>query len=304
MPLGGDDVSTHVFESGAPARIDRVLDVTEQARSIWRQFGVRAAVGAPIAVAGRLWGVMLVGSTDEARVPAGTEHRLAAFTELVATAIANAQSRAELEASRARLVTEADAARRRVVRDLHDGAQQRLVHSVITLELAQRALARDDGDTQPLIAEALEHVQQANAELRELAHGILPADLVRGGLRGGVDAVVERLDLAVTVDLPHERFPAEIEASAYFIIAEALTNIVKHARAESAAVSATVRDGMLQLEVRDDGIGGADPGGRGLVGLNDRATALRGRLSVHSPAGSGTVLTATLPISQGVADTA
>ena len=102
-------------------------------------------------------------------------------------------------------------------------------------------------------------MQQANEELRELAHGILPADLVRGGLRGGVDAVVERLDLAVDVDLPNERFPAEIEASAYFIIAEALTNIVKHAGAESAAVGATVNDGMLQLEVRDDGIGGADP---------------------------------------------
>jgi signal transduction histidine kinase len=241
---------------------------------------------------------MLVGSTDEARLPPGIEDRLAAFAELVATAIANAQSRADLEASRARLVTEADAARRRVVRDLHDGAQQRLVHTVITLELAQRALRRDDHDVEPLIAEALEHSQQANAELRELAHGILPADLVRGGLQGGVDAFVERLGLAVEVDLPPERFPAEIEASAYFIVAEALTNIVKHARAESAAVSASVQDGRLQLEVRDDGIGGADPGGRGLVGLNDRVTALRGRLSVHSPAGGGTVLTATLPVSQ------
>jgi signal transduction histidine kinase len=297
MPLGGDDVSAHVFESGAPARIDRVLDVAGQARSIWRQFGVRAAVGAPITVAGRLWGVMLVGSTDEARLPPGIEHRLAAFTELVATAIANAQSRAELEASRARLVTEADAARRRVVRDLHDGAQQRLVHSVIVLELAQRALDRDDGDAQPLIAESLEHVRQANEELRELAHGILPADLVRGGLRGGVDAVVERLGVAVEVDLPNERFPAEIEASAYFIVAEALTNIVKHARASSADVTASVHDGMLSLEVRDDGVGGADPGGRGLIGLNDRVTALGGRLSVLSQAGDGTVVTATLPIS-------
>jgi signal transduction histidine kinase len=304
MSLGGGDVSALVVDRRAPVRVDRMLDAGGQAGDTSREFGVYVAVGAPIKVAERLWGVVVAGATDEARLPPGTEHRLAAFTELVATAIANAQSRAELEASRARLVTEADAARRRVVRDLHDGAQQRLVHSVITLELAQRALDRDDGDAQPLIAESLEHVQQANEELRELAHGLLPADLVRGGLRGGVDAVVERLDLAVKVDLPNERLPAEMEASAYFIVAEALTNIVKHARAESAAVSATVHDGMLELEVRDDGIGGADPGGRGLVGLNDRATALRGRLSVHSPAGSGTVLTATLPISQGVADTA
>jgi signal transduction histidine kinase len=199
--------------------------------------------------------------------------------------------------------TEADAARRRVVRDLHDGAQQRLVHSVITLELAQRALDPDDGDAQPLIAETLEHVQEANRELRELAHGILSADLVRGGLRCGVDAVVERLDLAVKVALPPERFPVEIEASAYFIVAEALTNIVKHAQARSAEVSASIHDEMLQLEVRDDGIGGADPGGRGLVGLNDRVTP-RGRLSVHSPAGGGTVLTTTLPLSHGATDTA
>jgi signal transduction histidine kinase len=191
-----------------------------------------------------------------------------------------------------------------LVCDLHDGAQQGLVHSVITLELAQRALDRDDGDAPPLMAEALEHVHQANQELRELAHGILPADLVQGGLRGGVDAVVERLDLDVTVGLPPERFPAEIEASAYFVVAEALTNIVKHAHAESAAVTASVHDGTLELEVRDDGIGGADSDGRGLVRLNDRATALGGRLSVRSPAGAGTVLSAALPISQGAADTA
>ncbi len=163
---------------------------------------------------------------------------------------------------------------------------------------------RDDADAEPLIAEALGHVQEANEELRELAHGILPADLARGGLRGGVDAVVERLDLAVKVDLPHERFPAEIEASAYFIVAEALTNIVKHAHARSAEVSASVHDGTLELEVRDDGIGGADPVGHGLVGMNDRVTALGGRLSVHSPAGGGTVLTATLPISPVPADAA
>jgi signal transduction histidine kinase len=157
---------------------------------------------------------------------------------------------------------------------------------------------------QALIAEALGHVQQANRELRGLAHGILPTGLTRGGLRGAVDAVVKRLDLAVEVDLPPERFPAEIEASAYFIVAEALTNVLKHAHAESASVSALVVDGMLQVEVRDDGIGGADPSGRGLVGTNDRATALGGQLSVESPAGRGTVLTARLPISGGPADAA
>ena len=236
--------------------------------------------------------------------PPNTESRIADFTELVATAVLNAESQHQLTASRARLLTEADAARRRIVRDLHDGAQQRLVHSSITLGLAQRELDRDNGVAQALIAEALGHVQRANEELRELAHGILPVDLARGGLRGGIDAVVERLDLAVEVDLPPERFPAEIEASAYFIVAEALTNVVKHAHAESAAVSAWIDAGILQLEVRDDGIGGADPSGRGLVGLNDRVTALGGQFSVEGPAGGGTVLTATLPISAVPADAA
>ena len=214
----------------------------------------------------------------------------------------NAESQHQLTASRARLLTEADAARRRIVRDLHDGAQQRLVHSSITLGLAQRELDQDNGAAHALIAEAIGHVLRANEELRELAHGILPADLARGGLRGGIDAVVERLDLDVKVDLPPERFPAEIEASAYFIVAEALTNVVKHAHAESAAVSAWIDAGMLQVEVRDDGIGGADPSGRGLVGVNDRVTALGGQFSVESPVGGGTAMTATLPISAVPAD--
>jgi signal transduction histidine kinase len=214
----------------------------------------------------------------------------------MATAIANADSRDQLTASRARLLTEADAARRRVVRDLHDGAQQRLVHTVITLELAQRALGEDDGNAGSLVAEALVHARRANEELRELAHGILPAGLTRGGLRGGVDALAERLDLTVAVELPAERLPSEIEATAYFVVAEALTNIVKHAHAESATVSGSIEDGTLRLEVRDDGIGGADPGGHGLVGINDRVTALGGGLTVDSTAGGGTRIAATLPV--------
>ena len=259
--------------------------------------GIRSSVGCPIVVGGRTWGVIAVSMKREARFPPGTESGIADFTELVAVAVLNAESQHQLTASRARLVTEADAARRRIVRDLHDGAQQRLVHTSITLGLAQRELEQGNGAVEALIDEAIGYVQRANEELRELAHGILPVDLARGGLRGGIDAVVERLDLAVKVDVPPERFPAEIEASAYFVVAEALTNIVKHAHAESAAVSAAVENGVLRVEVRDDGIGGADPSGRGLVGIRDRVTALGGRFNVECPAGGGTVLTATLPIS-------
>jgi signal transduction histidine kinase len=293
---GGHNVTALVYETGQAARIDRYADASGAAAADAQRRGLRSAVGSPISIEGRLWGVMLVGSFDAEPLPASTERRLDSFTELMATAIANADSRDQLTASRARLVTEADAARRRVVRDLHDGAQQRLVHTVITLELAQRALGKNDSKAAPLVAEALAHAHRANEELRELAHGILPADLTGGGLRGGVDALVERLDLAVAVELPSERLPSEIEASAYFVVAEALTNIVKHAHARSAAVNARLQDDVLHIEVRDDGIGGADPDGHGLVGMNDRVTALGGQLSVHSPAGGGTRIAATLPI--------
>ena len=172
------------------------------------------------------------------------------------------------------------------------------MHTIVTLKFAQRALQQNDAEAESLLRQALEHAQQGNEELRELAHGILPAVLTRG-LEAGVDAVVMRLDLPVRVDVPAERFPAEIEASAYFIVAEALTNVVKHSRAGRAEVSASVADGMLRVEVRDDGTGGADRDGHGLVGIADRAVALGGRLEVESPVGGGTLVAAMLPLPAG-----
>jgi signal transduction histidine kinase len=221
---------------------------------------------------------------------------MAQFGQLLDTAIANADSRDQLTASRARLMTAGDEARRRVVRDLHDGAQQALVHAIVTLKLAQRALREDTGGAGSLLDDALSHAELGNQELRELAHGILPSVLTHGGLRAAVRSLATRLDLPVRVHVPKERFPAEVEASAYFIVAEALTNVVKHARAEGADVSATVVDGMLRVEVGDDGHGGADPGGHGLVGMSDRVAALGGRLHIDSPPGSGTRITASLPL--------
>ena len=229
-------------------------------------------------------------------MPADAESRIADFTRLVAASISNVQARSDLAASRARIVAAADSERRRVVRDLHDGAQQRLVHTIITLTLAQQALQASDEKAPSLVSEALEHARQGNTELRELAHGILPSALTRGGLQAGIYAVLSRLDLPVDLDVPAERFPPEIEASAYFIVAEALTNVVKHAHAEHAEVSAFVKDGTLRVEIRDDGIGGADPDGQGLLGIGDRVTALGGRLDIDSPPGGGTRLAATLPL--------
>jgi signal transduction histidine kinase len=291
----GDSVTSLVYRTGRSARFDDY----QAARSIpadARKLGLRAAVASPIVVNGRPWGAIAAGTSRVEPMPADAESRLAQFTELVATAISNVQARSDLAASRARIVAATDEERRRVVRDLHDGAQQRLVHTIVTLQLAQQTLREDDERAQSLIGEALEHARQGNTELRELAHGILPAVLTRGGLRAAVNSVATRLDLPVDIDVPAERFPAELEASAYFIIAEALTNVVKHAHAERAKVKASIEDGMLLLEVRDDGIGGADPDGHGLMGMSDRAAALGGLLKIESPAGGGTLVAATLPL--------
>jgi signal transduction histidine kinase len=293
----GESVTAIVRRTERPARMESWEGaqgaIAERARSL----GVRASVGAPIVVDRRVWGVIIASWRAEELPPADTEQRMAHFAELLETAIANADSRDQLTASRVRLLTEGDEARRRVVRDLHDGAQQRLVHAILTLKLAERALGEQDGDVESLIGEALEQVEHGNAELRELAHGILPPVLTRGGLRAGVNSLATRLALPVEVDIPAERFPEEIEASAYFIVAGALTNVVKHAQAERAEVRVSVPDGILHVEVRDDGIGGADAEGGGLIGLRDRATALGGWLDVESPASGGTLLSAALPLS-------
>jgi signal transduction histidine kinase len=203
---------------------------------------------------------------------------------------------AELTASRARVVAAGDEMRRRIMRDLHDGAQQSLVRTVITLKLARQALGEERGDAAEFLDEALEQADRANADLRELAHGVLPAVLSRGGLRAGVEALASRTPIPVSVDVFDHRLPPSLEATAYFITAEALTNVVKHAQANRAEVRASLDDAVLRLEVRDDGIGGAQTGGSGLVGLSDRAAAFGGTLEIESRPGSGTDVVATLPV--------
>jgi signal transduction histidine kinase len=293
--LEGASIAAQVLESGRPARVDSFEGASGPIAREAQVLGIRSSVGCPIVVGGRTWGVIAASTTREAGFPRNTESRIADFTQLVATAVSNAEARAELFDSRARVLTAGDDARRQVVRDLHDGAQQRLVHTIITLKLAQRAAGDgDDAAARELAGEALEQAEQANTELRELAHGILPASLVRGGLAAAVDALVSRLRVPVEVEVPEQRFPPAIEASAYFVIAEALTNVAKHSRAESANVTAWVQDSVLHIDVRDDGVGGADPDGTGLLELRDRVAALGGRLRIDSPPGSGTRIAATL----------
>jgi signal transduction histidine kinase len=229
-------------------------------------------------------------------MPPETESRIAEFTALVATAISNVQTRSELAASRARVVAAADRERLRVVRDLHDGAQQRLVHTVVTLKLVRQALADGAQQVPALVDEALTHAERATVELRELAHGILPAALTHGGLRAGVDALASRMPIPVAVGVDVGRLPPPVEATAYFVVAEALTNVAKHAHAEHAEVTARIEQRTLRLEVRDDGVGGAQSAGHGLVGLEDRLAVLDGRLRVESSADRGTLVAAFLPL--------
>jgi signal transduction histidine kinase len=293
--LEGDNLVTEVFRTGRTARLDDWTGASGDPATMARVLGLRSSVGTPIVVEGRLWGTIIAVTRDPDPLPPDTESRIGKFTELVATAISNAQARAELAASRARLAAAADEERRRVVRDLHDGAQQRLVHTVVTMKLAAQALDRGE-DPRPLLDEALAQAQEANVELRELAHGILPSILARGGLPAAVETLASRTTVPIEMDLSVGRLPAALEATAYFVVAEALTNVAKHAQANRAHVSARVEDGALRVEIRDDGVGGAHPEGTGFVGLGDRIAAVDGRLRIDSPRGGGTLVAAYIPL--------
>jgi signal transduction histidine kinase len=239
---------------------------------------------------------MVAGTLQDDPLPPDTESRIGQFTELVATAISNMQARSDLAASRARIVAATDDERRRVVRELHDGAQQRLVHTVVTLKLARRALDSEEASAAALVTEALDHAQRATIELRELAHGIIPVVLSNGGLRAGVDALASRMPVPVERSVTVDRLPSAVEATAYFVVAEALTNVARHAGATRAEVKAHIDEDKLRIDVRDDGIGGARSDGSGLLRLGDRVAALDGRLWVESPPDGGTRITATIPL--------
>ena len=299
LPVEGSNVGAEVHRTGRPARVDDYATATGAAAAAARDVGIRSAVGCPIVVDGGLWGVTIVATRGAEPLPPGIELRIAEFTELVATSISNLEARSELAGSRARIVAAADQERRRVVRDLHDGAQQRIVHTVITLKMARQALERGDDAALGHVTAALESASNTNAELRELAHGILPSALTHGGLHAGVESLASRMPVPVDNDVVVGRLPAAVEATAYFVVAEALTNVAKHAQAARAAVDAHVEEDTLVLHVRDDGVGGARLDGSGIVGLRDRLAVLDGRLRVESPADGGTLVDAAIPLGNG-----
>jgi PAS domain S-box-containing protein len=295
--LDGDTVAARVWRTKEPARVDSYDGMTGSLVESLRSLGFRSAVAAPVWLEQRLWGAVIVSSVNPEPFPRGAEQRLADFAELATQALANAQAREELAASRARIVEAGDAERRRLERNLHDGAQQRLVSLALNLRLAARACDPDDETSRSAFERAGEELAQALEELRELARGIHPAVLSDRGLEPAIEALAARTPVPVewAIEL-EERLPEPVEAAAYYVVAEALTNAAKHAGASMVSVRVDREDGLARIEVVDDGVGGAGTdGGSGLRGLVDRVEALGGRLALHSPVGQGTKVRAEIP---------
>ncbi len=301
LKMGGRNMTTLVYQTGQPARIDNYGEASGAFAAIGRRWGARTAVGVPIRVGGRLWGVVNVWSAHTVSLPADTEPRLAAFTELVGTAIANTEAQAALAASRARLVVAADEARRRIERDLHDGAQQRLVTLALRLREVQAAGPPEAAGLVRQLDGVAAGLEAALEELREIARGIHPAVLAQGGLRPALTALARRSPVPVNLDIQVTgRLPDPVEIAAYYVVSEALTNTARHAAATAATVQVSAGQGTLCVCVRDDGRGGATFGrGSGLVGLRDRVEALGGRLTLRDSPGGGTTLDAHIPIGNG-----
>ena len=297
--LEGDNVPIRVWRSGRPARMDGFAHASGRLAVFLRDSGVQSAVGAPIVIERRLWGVMVGVSARYEPLPLDAELRLAGFTDLAAAAIAGANTNAELAASRARIVAASDQARRRIERNLHDGIQQRLISIGLMLRRTLREdLPAECDRARSRLSEAARDLEEALTDLQETARGIHPPILTQGGLGPAIRALARRSPVLVELDVRvPERVDEVVEATAYYVVAEALANTAKHANATVAWVRAETRAGHLRLSVRDDGIGGLDPqAGSGLIGLVDRVESIGGTIAVSGPAGSGASLRVDLPI--------
>jgi signal transduction histidine kinase len=297
LELDGDTVVAKVLRTGEPQRVDRYAEATGSLAETLRDAGYRAAVAAPVTAGDGLWGALVAATTSEQPLPDGLERRLCDFADLIGQALANADARERLAASRAELVEASDAERRRLERNLHDGAQQRLLSVALGLGLVADKLEGDPATARELLAAAKDDLKQGLDELRELARGLHPVLLTERGLGPALDALLTRAPVPVEVaELPEQRLPPPVEAAAYYVVAEAITNVAKYAHASHATVTIRQSNGRATVTVCDDGVGGADPaGGSGLRGLAARVEALNGRLDVDSPREQGTCITADIP---------
>jgi signal transduction histidine kinase len=299
IQLDRDSALQRVHRTGTAARIDHYPAHDAAIADYVRRVGAHAAVAAPVTVAGRIWGAVAMSTTRPRPFPPTAELQLASFAELVAMGVANAESRTQLTASRVRIVEAGDEARRRIERDLHDGAQQRLVTVALHLRLARNRVGDDEAsrDLRELLDASTAELALALEDLRELARGIHPAILAERGLEPALRTLIDRCPTPVglEVDLPC-RLEPKLEAALYFTVSEALANVVKYASATEVVIRASADDRQAVIEIRDDGVGGADPSrGSGLRGLADRVEAVGGWLSVTSPPGGGTTVVATVP---------
>jgi GAF domain-containing protein len=300
VPLEGDVVTATVRETGRPIRIDTYDGLTGPLVDYARTVGPLppSTVAAPIFVEGEAWGTIFVATMKADPFPGDAESRVVLFTELVATAIANAENKSELAASRKRLVAASDEARRRIERDLHDGTQQRLVSLALAARAAAAELPTESADVRDKFSWLATGLGEAVEDLQELSRGIHPAILSDAGLGPALETLALRSPIPVELEVrTQDRFPEPIEVAAYFVASESLANAAKHSQAARITILLAFENERLRLSVRDDGIGGADPGrGSGLIGLRDRVEALGGTLAIESGAGAGTSLSATLPV--------
>jgi len=297
-PAEADSIAGRARRTGKPVRVPSYEGLIGPGAAWARDQGIRSSVGTPIVVDGRLWGVVIAFSGAAEPQPDDTEARLLGFTELVAMAVANTESRAELAASRARVVAAADETRRRIERDLHDGTQQRLISLALELQAAQDRVPPEQRHLVEQWSRTAQGLTDLVDELREISRGVHPAILERGGLGPALRALARRSGIRVELNLGvRGRLPERVEVAAYYVVSEALTNAAKHARASAVVVDVDVADDVLRLLVRDDGVGGADASrGSGLIGLVDRVEAVGGGIEITSPPAGGTSLQVTIPV--------
>jgi signal transduction histidine kinase len=302
VPLtGSEGLTAIVARTARSARIDDYSAVRGRAAEMMRENGYRAAVAAPIVVGGAMWGLLLVTSTEAEALGADAERRLGDFAELVALGLESAEAAEQLNASRLRILQAAFDERRRLERNLHDGAQQRLVSLALQLRVLEGLLVRDPEAARGLVSGARSELDLAMRELRELARGLHPAVLSERGLAAALESLADSAALPVHVTgAIEERLGDAVEAGAYFVVAESITNAVKHAGASRIEVRLARAPASLRIEIEDDGRGGADPAaGTGLRGLADRVEALGGGFAVADRDGGGTVVSVELPVSEG-----
>lgn len=304
MPVGerfsleGENIAAMVRQSGRVARMDSHEHASGSAAARIRELGLVSGVGAPVMARNQVWGAAIAGSSRSDAFPPGAEQRVSDFADLITIAIANAQARAELTTSRARIVTAADDTRRRFERDLHDGAQQRLVSLGLNLRLAEESVPPEQASLRTQISDVVAGLVGVSDELREIARGIHPAILSRGGLGPTLKTLARRCPVPVELDVAvPRRLPDYVEVAGYYVVTEALTNVAKHAAASQVRVAVKTEDDNLYLSICDDGVGGADARkGSGLIGLVDRVEALGGQIDVTSRLGDGTSLVVRIPL--------